>query len=452
MLDVTMLVMGSIVGAGIFFSPHKVAAQVEDATGVLLVWGAGGVVALLGGFVFAELGARYPRTGGQYVFLREALGPRVAFLYGWCLLAIVTAGTLVVVSGIAVFNLDLVIQSITGREGNVFSPIWQAVLAAVLLSLLTAINVRGVRLGAWVHNGVMLLKIAGLLLVVGCAIAVFVSGEPAAQDDASPVGDKASGSLVVAFLAALFSYGGWQNATAAAGEMKDAQRTLPKAMVLGVSLVVALYLAVNLSLLEILGLEGLQREPVPFAAAAGRVLGGVGGGLVAGMIFVSTLGITHAILLLTPRVYEAMAQDGVFFQACARRHERWGTPHVAIFVQLGFTLLQLAIALWWTLTQSEPGMVFLAVDPTLEALVFVDWIWYTLAGVCLFCFRRRAAADDAPTFRAPAYPFIPGAFTLGCFAIVVWAALDTEPKRLILPGAVIASGLIALWFAARRSR
>jgi APA family basic amino acid/polyamine antiporter len=225
----------------------------------------------------------------------------------------------------------------------------------------------------------------------------------------------------------LFTYGGWNNAASVAGEIRDVQRTLPRAVLLGTVAVLVLYLGLNLSLLAILGAPGLAREGSPVAAAAGAVLGPTAGALVAGAIVLSTVGVTHALLLMAPRVFFAMARDGVFLPAFGRVHPRYATPHVSILVLTGFALLYLT---------QDAGAV-------LDGLVVFDWIFFTLTGIAFFLLRLRRAELPRP-YRASGYPLVPAIFVLLAAAIVVATAEKlgaTDPAVLLVPGAIFGAGL-----------
>lgn len=393
LLDTTCLVLGGIVGAGIFFTPRTVARQMPSGVGILLTWGIGGLLALSGAFVFAELGRRYPRTGGQYVFLREAFGRTLAFFYGWNLLAIVGSGSLAVVAGICVFNLDLVLRVFTATPSGPCLPTWgQALVSSALIGFFTFINVRGVRLGVSVHNVVMALKVLSLFILIALGLYWLGSGRgrPILASDAAPLRWDA---LVPALLGALFSYGGWQNAASVAGEIRDARRTLPRGIVLGTACAIVLYLGINFALLGILGVDGLSAAESPVAEAARRVLGGPGETVVALMIALSTLGITHALLLMTPRVCFAMALDGVFFDVCRKVHPTRATPHVAILLQGAFAI---AYTLGAAAVASGRGVpLFVVMDDLLGGLVFVDWIFFSMVGVAFFllCGSRQTSGD-----------------------------------------------------------
>ncbi|MCZ6689134.1 MAG: APC family permease [Planctomycetota bacterium] len=436
-LDVTMLVMGGIIGAGIFFTPQKVASLQPSLLGISLAWGIGGVLALTGALVYAELGGLFPRTGGQYVFLREAFGRNVAFFYGWNLLVLVSSGAMAIVCGICVEHLDVVFGHAVGDPTRPYLPLWARVtLSAGLIVALVGLNVRGVRLGANIHNVIMIIKVTCVLFVIVLGVVWWFSPESAAGAGAQAPAKMAEGvqwrALVPAMLAVLFSYGGWESVTSVGGEIRDGGRVLPRAILVGTISVIALYVGINISLVGILGVEDLAGAETPVAAAAGRVLGTGGEILVASMIVVSTLGILHALMIMVPRVFYAMARDGVFFEACGRTHPTRGTPHVAILLFGGFSLLHMVVASFIT-----------DIGQLLEAAIFVDWIFFALIGGSYFVFRWRRPDVERP-FRAPFHPFAALTFVGLSVAIVLGSLWGLPPERLLIPAVALGSGMLVL--------
>ncbi len=427
--DTTLLVMGGIIGAGIFFTPRQVALHQPSVSGFLLTWAIGGVMAFTGARVFARLGSILPVTGGQYVYLREAYGRTVAFFFGWNLLAIVASGALALIVGISTLNLDLVLRSLTRTpDAPVLSPIAAWSIGVAIIGVFSWVNVRGVRLGASIHNGFMAVKILAILFIIGLGAAWHFFGLGPSGLRAPDPGPRAS-TLAPALLGALFSYGGWQNAAAVAGEVRDAGRILARAILLGTAGVLALYLGLNVSVVAILGVEETARTFTPVADAAGRVLGERGRLIIAGAVVVSTLGIAHGLLLMTPRVYYAMARDGVFFRACGDVHGRHGTPHVAILAQAGFAVLHWSIAIFWAKE----------LDSLLTSLVLVDWIFFALAGgACLLLGRRARASGDSPAAAGGLWE--PLIFLLLSVGVVGWTAIQAEMRHLAIAAAVFLAG------------
>ena len=435
-----MLVMGGIIGAGIFFTPSVVARLQPSILGISLCWGIGGLLALTGALVYAELGGLFPRTGGQYVFLREAYGRRVAFFYGWNMLALVASGSIAIIATICVEHIDVLLRHLIGTPAQeLLPPAVRAAVAAGLILFLIVLNIRGVRLGANLHNAIMFLKVGCVLFVIVLGVIWWFSRDPG---NGAPAGAKEQtsafghglrwGTLIPALLAILFTCGGWETVTSVGGEIRNAERELPLGILVGTITVVALYLGMNIALVAILSIQDLAGTQTPVAAAAGRAVGPPGEVLVASMIVVSTLGIMHAVTMMVPRIFYAMARDGVFFEACGETHSVRGTPHVAILLFGGFALLHLFIASFIT----DLGQL-------LESAIFVDWIFFALIGGSYFVFRRRRRDAKRP-FRAPLHPFIALTFLLLAVAIVLGTLWGLPPVRLLVPAASLGTGVLVI--------
>jgi len=415
--DATMIVMGGIIGSGIFINPYVVARQVHTPALIIGAWAAGGLIALLGAFAYAELAALRPEVGGQYAYLRDAFHPAVAFLYGWALLLVVQTGGMAAVA--ATFGKYFV--ELTGTT------IPDAAVAVVALVILTVINCLGVRSGSNTQSALMLLKLAaiGALIVAGFA---WRGGQP---PSAVP---SAEGSLSLRFGAAMtpvmFAYGGWQTASFVSGEMKRPERDLAIGLLLGVAGVIAVYLLVNIVCIRVLGTSGLAATTTPASAVMRAVLGDRGARLIAAGIAVSALGFLSQSMLTAPRVYYAMAADGVFFRAVARVNPKTHVPMVAI-------ALQGVVAIIITLSGTY--------EQILSYVVSVDFIFFGLTGLALFIFRRRL--PPAP-FRTPGHPVTTAVFTLACWAVVI-ATIVRNPVNSAIGIGILAAGLLA-YFAWRR--
>ena len=389
LFDATMIVMGGIIGSGIFINSYVVARQVHTSALILGAWVIGGVVALFGAFIYAELAARLPKAGGQYAYLREAYHPALAFLYGWVLLLVIqTGGMAAVAVTFAKYLRVLVVVP--------FSDAW---VAAIVLAGLAIINCLGVRAGSAVQSALMILKILAIaaLVVIGLA-----SAAPAASNVFSrPILDRpVSLDLLTAVGAALtpvlFAYGGWQTANFIAAEVLEPSRNLPRALILGVIGVILLYLAVNLVYVRVLGPAGLAATSTPATNVMQYALGSAGARFIALGITISTLGFLSQSVLTAPRVYFAMAQDGLFFRSVAWLDPWHHVPAVAI-------LLQAAAAMVIALTGRY--------EQILNYVVSMDFFFFGLTATCLFVFRRRDSswADNGRAtpgkFRAPGHPY-----------------------------------------------
>ncbi len=435
--------MGGIIGAGIFFSPASVADAQPSLAGIVSTWTVGGGLTLAGAFVFAELGARYPRTGGQYVFLREAFGAPLAFLFGWCLLVVVVSAAIAVIATVCADHVDIVLREVLGgaSDSRFLPPAAKTAVSVALIVGFAAINVRGVKLGAVFHNWLMVLKVLGIVFVTALG-AAWLLGESGRSGWESAGGTPQFSSFGPALLGALFSYGGGQAIAAIAGEIRGASRVLPRAIVLGTSLVIALYLALNVALVAILGIDDLRATSTPVADAAGRVIGRTGHVLVALIVAISSAGVVHAYLLLVPRVYYSMAEDGVFFRVFHRAHSRFATPHVAIVLQAGIALLYVALA------STFPSINLWSL---LESVVFVDWGFFVLVGVAYFRLCRNRS-PDADVYRSPASPVPAVVFVVVSFAVVVTSLAKASAGALLPPVVALGLGLVVIagrWLARR---
>lgn len=451
LFDATMIVMGGIVGAGIFINPYVVAREVHTPGLILGAWALGGLVALLGAFVYAELAARMPEAGGQYAYLREAYHPALAFLYGWVLLLVIQTGGMAAVSvTFAVYFVDL-----TGLT------LPAAGVAAVALAALALVNCLGVRAGSSVQSALMVLKIVAILALVGGGGWFLLRGvEGDAGMAAAPVPEAMGLGLLTALGAAmvpvLFAYGGWQTANFVAEEVREPRRNLPRALVAGVAGVVVLYLGVNFVCVHVLGPEGLAASTTPASAAMERALGRTGSRWIALGIAVSTLGFLSQSILTAPRVYYAMARDGLFFRAVGRLNPRRGVPVAAILLQ---AVMAIVIAL--------SGRY----DQILSYVVSMDFLFFGLTATCLFVFRGRerlggvagkgdgeegagegaARVTEGRLARVPGHPVTTVLFVLAC-ALVVLSSLLRYPVNTAIGLGILAAGVPAYLAWARRSR
>jgi APA family basic amino acid/polyamine antiporter len=425
LFDATMIVMGGIVGSGIFINPSVVARHVHTTFLILGVWLAGGALAMLGGFIWAELATRLPGAGGNYLYLRVAYHPSVAFLYGWVLLLVTQTGGMAAVA----VTFARYFREITGRG-------WSdgPVAAATLLGL-TAINCLGVRAGSNVQSALMLLRAAAIAGMV--VLGLMLGG---GRIHPLPLVDQPlSFGLIAAIGAAMtpvaFAYGGWQTASFVAEEMRDSRRDLSRGLLLGVTGVIALYLAANFVCLKVLGPAGLAATRTPASAVMRAALGDSGALWIAVGIAVSTLGFLSQSILTAPRVYYAMARDGLFFEAVGRLSRRTAVPAVAIVLQ---GLAATAIAL---LGQYEK---------ILNYEVAVDFILFALVAASLFVFRRRErGAPATEVHRVPGHPYTTALFIVACVAIVastVWA----DPGNAVIGWLILLTGIPVYLYWSRR--
>jgi len=419
-----MLVMGGIIGSGIFVTPAEVARHVGTPFLIVGVWILGGIVALFASFVYAELAARRPEVGGQYAYLRDAYGPMPAFLYGWALLLVIQSGGMAAVAiTFARYFTDLV-----------HLPFSENVTAVSVLALLTVINCLGVRSGSNVQSGLMVLKILAIAVLVIAGLLLAPSTAP--QAHAESAGSLSTFAAIgAAMTPVMFSYGGWQTSSFVAGEMRNPQRDLARGLLLGVAGVVLLYTAVAFVCVHALGPAGLASSKTPATDVMRLALGSKGAAFIAIGITISTLGFLSQGMLTAPRVYFAMAEDGLFFRSVAKVSASTRVPVVAIILQGAAAAV---IALSGTFGQ------------ILNYVVSVDFIFFGLTGAALFVFRHRDPGQRV-FFRAPGHPFTTGFFVLACWTVVV-ATVANNPINAIIGYAILAAGVPACLYWQRKSR
>jgi len=413
--DVTLIVMGGIIGSGIFVNPSVVAARAGTAAAALGAWALGGAIALAGAFIYAELGARRPEAGGQYAYLREAFHPGLAFAYAWALLLLIQTG------GMAASAMTF------ARYARELShvPLSEGLMSALVLALLTFVNALGVRAGAQTQNVLMILKITAILAIVAAGFAL-VARPAAAPVAPSPAVAPPAAGFGAAMVPVLFAYGGWQTAAFVGGEVKDPSRTLPRGMVLGVLGVILLYIAVNVACLRVLGAGGLAATPAPAAALMRAAFGETGARVLAFGVAASTLGFLSQSMLTAPRVYYAMAADGLFFRAIARVDERTHVPVRAVVLQ-GVAATVIALT-------GEYGRI-------LDTVVSADSIFFGLSAACVFGLRRSDAKVARPAVAGiPLHPWTTLAF-IAASAWIVVQSLAHDPRN----GAIGLALLLASW-------
>jgi APA family basic amino acid/polyamine antiporter len=430
--DTTMVVIGGIIGAGIFLNPAIVAQRVHTSVFILTTWVIGGAVALVGALSFAELGARRPQAGGGYIYLTEIFGPLAAFLYGWTFLLIINSGGIAAVAvTFARYSADLFRLS-----ASYVKP-----LAAGALVGLSVVNYFGVRAGSMTQNIFTVLKLLALAALIGAG--VFFAGHslypPAPSAPASIEGFGVIRALGYALIPVLFAYGGWQYSNNIASEIVAPERTLPKALAIGVAVVVAVYVLANVAYIRTLGPDGLASSIAPAADTMRTVMGPIGGAVMAAGIMVSTIGFVNSGILSAPRMLQAMAGDGLFFRFAARLHPKYHTPTGGIVIQAVW-----AIALVLSGTYGQ----------LLDYVVFGDWIFFGLIVATLFGYHRRdrtRGSEIPQTYRAPGYPFLPALF-VAIAAFVVASAIWSNPRNALLGVVLIGAGVPAFLFWRRQRR
>lgn len=413
-----MLVMGGIIGSGIFMNPSVVAQQVSSSLLILGVWIAGGIVALTAGFIWAELAARRPAVGGQYAYLREAFHPLLAFLYGWGLLLVIqTGGMAAVAVTFARYFIELTRVQIS-----------ESIVAVVALTLLTLINCLGVRAGSSVQSFLMVLKILAIIALITCGL--FVTTYTAdVGGNTPPISFDLLTSIGAALVPVLFAYGGWQTSTFLAGEIREPERNLPRALIIGVLGVVVLYLAVNVVCILVLGPAGLAATKTPASDVMHNALGPMGARLIATGIAVSTLGFLSQGMLTAPRVYFAMAEDGLFFRSVGKLSKTTRVPVVAIALQ---GVLAILITLWGRYEQ------------ILNYVVSVDFIFFGATALCIFVFRKRDRVTET-LVGVPGHPVTTLLFVAVCWLVVV-NTIYKYPQNTLIGIALLLAGIPAFYF------
>jgi APA family basic amino acid/polyamine antiporter len=428
LFDATMIVMGGIIGSGIFMNPYVVARQVNTPFLILGVWALGGLIALTAAFIWAELAALRPEVGGQYAYLREAFHPSVAFLYGWALLLVIQTGGM---AAVAVTFARYFVEFTN-------LPVADSPVAVLALASLTVVNCFGVRSGSTVQSVLMVLKILAIIALIVCGLLLAEPLSPPATQPTGRLGQPISLDLLTAVGAAmvpvLFAYGGWQTASFVAGEIREPQKNLPRGLIIGVTGVVILYLAVNFVCIRLLGTSGLAATTTPASDVMRLALGETGARAIAAGIAISTLGFLSQGMLTAPRVYFAMSDDGLFFKAVGRLHPKTRVPIVAIALQ---GLLAIVIALSGRYEQ------------ILNYVVSVDFIFFGLTAVCIFVFRKRnqnrGPARTNATTRVPGHPVTTGLFVVICWLVVI-NTVYKYPENTLIGLAILLAGIPAYLF------
>ena len=395
--DLTMIAIGGTIGSGIFLTPSLIAQQLPSAEWILGVWLLGGILTLCGALTFAELGGMLPQAGGMYVYLTEGYGKLAGFLFGWAYFLVVNTG------GIAA--LSIAFATYLGYFVPLDGPGIQAV-AVLGLATVTLLNIYGVKAGGVFSDVFTILKLAGIagLITVGIGWGsreLFHASATAGEDTTS-----LAGAVAAAMVGVLWSYGGWQHASFTAGEAKNAARSVPIAMTAGALTVTIVYILANIAYLLLLSPEEAGKSSRVAADAMSSILGPVGGSIVALGIFISTFGSTGIYTLTVPRVYFAIANDGVFFKKVAEVHPRFQTPMFAILLQSGWAVV--LILFWGTFNK------------LISYVVFTDWIFFGLTGAAVFILRRRRPDAHRP-YKTIGYPFTPLLFV----AISLWFVVNT---------------------------
>ena len=434
-----LIVVGAVIGSGIFLTTGGMATHIPSASLLLLAWTLGGVLAITGGLTYAEMGAMFPRSGGVYVFLREAYGPLPAFLYGWASLLVVISGSMAAVAvGFAEYLSYFIPAASTSRivlavpvPWGTFSISAGQLVAAGSLAVLGAVNYVGVRSGNMVNVILTAAKVAGLIAL---PVMAFVAGTvtPSYTPVVPAEITRPLASFGIAMIAVLWTYESWYYVTYNAGEVKDAARNIPRALVIGVLILMAIYLTVNIAYLQTLTIGEMRGVTRIAEQAMTTLVGPAGATFMAATVVISTFGCNAAGILGGSRVLFAMGRDGVFLPAASRVHPRYRTPHVAV----------VALTVW---------SVVLALSGSYEQLftyvMFASILFSVAAGVALFVLRRTQPATVRP-YRTWGYPVVPLIFVLGSAAFVLNTLMERPVESLAGLGLLVI-GLPVYWFSRR---
>jgi len=420
LLDATVILVGTVIGSAIFIVPSAIARSLPSVGLILAAWTLGGLLTFFGALAYAELGAMMPDTGGQYVYLREAYGPLVGFLSGWASFLVMQSGAIATVcAGFSIY-LSYFVK---------LTPIEAKLASVLLIAVLTAVNYRGVRLGAGVQRVFTFLKLAGLTVVV---VSAFLGPRHAADSTVVPSAAFTAGSFGVAMIACLWAYEGWNCISFVAGEVKRPERNLLLALGLGTAALVAIYLTANIAYMRALSLPAIAASGRVAATVAETTMGAIGGKLVSLTILLSTIGAANGGILTFARIYFAQAHDGLFFQAVGKVHKRFETPHVSILVQ----------GIWVSV---------LALSGSYEILfsyvVFAAWIFYGMAVMGVLVLRRKAPNAPRP-YKMWGYPVTPLLFAGISFWFVVNTIVSTPGPSVI--GLAIVSAGVPVYYIWRR--
>ena len=427
LFGLTMVAVGSVIGSGIFLTPSQIASYIPSSGLIILAWMLGGILALTGALTLGELGGMFPKTGGIYVYLREAYGDFIGFLYGWAYFTVIMSGTVAALSiAFATYLGYLFPMSETGK----------VIVSAVLIVVVTVINIFRVRIVEMTTNTFSLLKLAGIGIIIFAGLVWGASANMAVKGTVprgAPSGITAFG---LAMIGVLWSFGGWHHTSFLAGEAKNSNRNIPRAMVLGTLIVLVVYILTNMAYIFLMPVPDIAVSE-SLAADALELVIPAGGLFVAVLIAVSTFGTALADTLSGPRIYFAMSNDGLFFKKLTEIHSKYNTPVNAIIAQSIWALI--ILFMWRTF------------EAVITYVTFIDWIFFFLTAVIVIIFR--ITRKDAPrAFKTPLYPVVPLIFIVTSFLFV----LNTLAENILYAGAglgLLLAGLpVYLYFKRKNSR
>jgi basic amino acid/polyamine antiporter, APA family len=421
--DLVLLVIGTVIGSGIFLVPGDILKPLGSSVGLAMtVWLTGGVLSLLGALTYGELSAMKPDAGGLYIYLRDCFGPFVAFLFGWTLFFVISSGS--------VATLAVAFSTYLG-EFLPLTPATAKLVSVVVIGVIAVINVRGTRQSANIQSLATAFKV---LAILAMGTALLWLGKNPVHLAAGPQSASSTGSLFsgfgLAMISVLWAYEGWQYATFSAGETLNAKRNYPLAFLIGSAALMFIYLFANVGYLAAIGAQGVVRSNRVAATAVAEVIHPTAAKLVTVTILISIFSAAHSVILTSPRVYYAMAKDGLFFRRLAGVHPRFGTPAFAVIA-----------AAAWSAVLAATGTF----QQLLTYVIFIGWMFYALAAASVFVYRRRHPDADRP-YRVPGYPFTPMLFIAAAVALVL-NTIVTQPQRAAVGLGIVLLGApaYAIW-------
>jgi APA family basic amino acid/polyamine antiporter len=426
--DLILLIIGTVIGSGIFIVPGAVLRQVHGGIGIaMLVWLAGGILSLLGALTYGELAAMNPKAGGIYIYIRDCFSPLPAFLYGWTLFLVISSGSIATLA-----------VAFSGYLGEIvpLTPMLSKLIAVGMIVIVTVINVLGTRESANVQNWTTAIKVVAILIM--SAVLLWLGrGFSGSGVSFWPAGDGASlaSGFGLAMIGVLWAYEGWQYVTFSAGETINPQRNFPRALLIGSAALIGIYLLANVAYLAALGpIKAGQTDSIA-AAAVTAVAGPWASKLVSLAILISIFSAANGVVLTAPRVYYAMARDGLFFHRLSEVHPRFRTPAFAVLAGSA-----------WAAVLAATGTF----EQLLTYVVFSGWLFYALGAACIFVYRRRPSEVAIP-YRVPGYPWTPLLFILSAAALVI-NTIATQPVRAAVGLGVVVLGtpVYFIWRSRRR--
>jgi len=399
------VVIGTTIGSGIFRSPAGIADKLPGPLPMLAVWVAGGIFAICGALTIAELASAMPRTGGIYVFLKEAWGEMPAFSFGWAQLVMIRAASL---GGISITCSEYFFR-VMGWDPTLVMPVRYTAAGMILLT--ATFNILGVRIGSAFTNLTVVAKYGGLIFIVLIALIIGLPETGGNYTPMAPAGSFSYAAFGLALVSTLWAFDGWADLSYASGEVKDPSRTLPRALIGGTLMVMAIYLLANVAYLAVLDIEEMRRSPLVAADVAQRVIGPIGVVIVSVTVMLSTFGTLNAVLFSSPRIFFAMASDGLFFKKIASVHPKFGTPWVAI-------ILTAALGATFVLTRTFEQLA--------DAFVTAFLPFYFLAVASIF--KMRKSPGYQPVFRVPGYPVVPALFMAAVLYLLVNAVIQESSR------------------------